>query len=235
MILMGINDMFTRLARDTYYDPHFLEKRGWEDKLSLEAFSVLPVGRNLALPYYKRAAIWHLGRKMKYRVFSPGQIQDKEGKYMINWREHRRNAVAIRDTLPDLSLALEEYSRNINTIIDMTRDASVRLILLTQPTLWKPDLSERLKNLLAAGGIGAFRQNREREYYSVEALAAGIRMYNETMLRVSRMRQVECLDLASCLSEDTTVFYDDCHFNESGAEKFAEILARYMLQHGPFE
>jgi hypothetical protein len=234
IMLVGINDFSRRLAEDVNYDPCFLDKPGCEEKLLLEAFSLLPVGRNWALPYYKRTALWHLARKFKYRMFSLGQIQDIKGNYLVEWRKYRKDAVVIRNVLPDLSSALEEYSRNINTIIDMAQKKSVRPIFVTQPFLWRPDLPQHFKDLLWFGGIGKFGQEEEREYYSVEALAAGMKMYNETLMKICNERQIECFDLASFVTKDTTVFYDDCHFNTSGAEKIATILARYMLQCEPF-
>ena len=235
IMLLGLNDLSNRLAQDIHYDPHSLDRPGSKEKQLLEAFSVLPVGHNLALPYYKRAALWHLGRKVKYRIFHSGHIQDRGGRYLQSWRRHRRNATTIRNELPDLSTALEEYCRNIDTIVDLARDKSVRIIFVTQPVLWRSGLPDELKNLLWFGGVGRYRQSIEREYYSVEALATGMDMYNETLLWVSRIRQVECFDLASCLVKDTTVFYDDCHFNEDGSERVAELLARYLLQREPFK
>lgn len=231
--LIGINDLSLRLREGDRYDPGFLRKPWSEEKLALGAFSVLPVGRNTALPFYKRTALWHLLRKCKYRFYPPGQIQDIEGRYMTSWRKYRQNAQSIRDVLPDLSTALEEYSRNINTLIDIAEKRSVRLIFVTQPVLWKPGLSKQLKALLWFGGVGDFRQSHEREYYSVDALAEGIRLYNKTLIQTCAERGIECFDLASILSKDTTVFYDDCHFNESGSEKVAELLARYMLARSP--
>ncbi len=106
---------------------------------------------------------------------------------------------------------------------------------MTQPVMWKPGLSKPLNDLLWLGGIGNFQQEEGKEYYSVEALAIGMRMYNENLLKTCQMRQVECFDLASLLPKDITVFYDDAHFNESGAEKVAEAIAQYILQHKPFK
>lgn len=59
--------------------------------------------------------------------------------------------------------------------------------------------------------------------------------YNETLSKVCRAQHVECIDLASLLPKDTSVFYDDIHFNEEGADKVAEILAQHMMQHAPFK
>ena len=107
------------------YNPHFLDQAGVGERLLPIAFSVFP-GGNKTLPYYKKTAIWGVGRKMK-RLLS-GHRQDEAGRSYITWREHRRNAVAIRNTLPDLSSALEEFSRNINTIIDLAKNRSIHLI-----------------------------------------------------------------------------------------------------------
>lgn len=228
IVLAGINDLSLRLAEDTFYDPLFTKNPGWEVKLSVGAFSVLPVGCNISLPYVKRSALWHLARKCKYRLFAHGQIQDIEGRYMTKWREHRKDAIAIRNVLPDIKSALEEYSRNIETIIDIAESRSVRLIFMTQPVMWERDLPLKLKRLLWFGGIGTYHQESEREYYSVEALDTGMRMYNDILLKTCQLRQIECIDLYSILPKDTTVFYDDCHFNENGAEAVAEIIARYL-------
>jgi hypothetical protein len=45
---------------------------------------------------------------------------------------------------------------------------------------------------------------------------------------------VECIDLATTLEKDTTVFYDDVHFNESGAQKVSKTVSNYFLSHDPF-
>jgi hypothetical protein len=104
-----------------------------------------------------------------------------------------------------------------------------RLILMTQPTMWYSGLSQEEKDLLWSG-----RGPNGQYYYSLEALIQGMSIYNERLLEICRQRQVECIDLASALPKDTTVFYDDVHFNESGAVQVASIVADYILRHAPF-
>ncbi len=103
IMLIGINDLLLRLSQDLNYNA-----------------------------YYRRTAIWHFGRKIKLFLSSlqtpSQQVQDEAGKIYITWREHRHNAGGIRNTLPDLSSALEEYSRNINTIIDLAKNRSVQFL-----------------------------------------------------------------------------------------------------------
>jgi hypothetical protein len=144
-------------------------------------------------------------------------------------RRRRQQAVEERTELPDLSSALEEYARNIGALIDIAEEKSVRLIFMTQPTLWKAGLSEEKIALLWFGEIGKYQKGRAGKYFSVEALEEGMERYNETLLDVCRRRGIECINLASRLEKNTTIFYDDCHFNESGARMVAEILSNSLL------
>jgi hypothetical protein len=147
----------------------------------------------------------------------------------VTWRRHRQQAAEIKNELPDLSSAIKEYDRNINKLIDIAQEKSIRLIFLTQPTMWKPDLPPELNALLWLGGIGNFQKESGNTYYSSEALERGMKKYNDTLLRICQERQVECIDLEPVLEKDTTVFYDDVHFNESGARKVSGILSKYIL------
>jgi lysophospholipase L1-like esterase len=235
IVLIGINDLNLRLKQDGGYDPHFLERPGFEDQLIPRAFSVFPIEYDPA--FFRRTALWDLARRLKRNMLGQTQyVQDDSGKVIIKWRELRRNAKSIRHALPDLASALEEYARNINRMIDMGRDKSVRLIFLTQPVMWKPGLPKELHDLMWSGGVGNFREGIESEFYSVEALALGMQIYNEKLKEVCRMREVECFDLASSLPapQDTTIFYDHCHFNENGSKEVADAVAHYMLERSPW-
>jgi hypothetical protein len=100
--------------------------------------------------------------------------------------------------------------------------------------MWKPNMSKELDALLWLGGIGDFQNENGKVYYSAEALEKGMDQYNNTLLAVCRERQVECIDLSSILEKDTTVFFDDDHYNESGAQKVSRALSNYILSRDPF-
>ena len=127
-------------------------------------------------------------------------VQDEGGRTYIRRRNYRQNALAKRKNLPDLSLSLEEYTRNLRTIINICERNNVRIILVTQPSLWQSSLSEAEENLLWMGGVGDFGAESGHEYYSIEALAEGMKMYNELLLLTSRNCKVERVDLASSAS-----------------------------------
>lgn len=234
IMLVGINDFLVRLSQDKQYDPNFRDKAKFEEKLIARTFMGSNKNPNTDNPLYKKSAIWRLLKNIRHRYLTK-YVQDSTGKIYNTWRKYRRNASEIREVLPDLSSALDEYSRNINNIIDIAEEKSVRLVFLTQPTMWKPGLSADLDALLWTGGIGKYQRASGSPYYSVKALSKGMKIYNDTLLQICQERNVECIDLASVLAKDTTVFYDDVHFNESGARKIAGTLIKYMLKRDPFK
>lgn len=236
ILLIGVNDFLKRLARDESYDPNFLAKPEAAAILLDDTFTAgsHPYPDD---PFFKKTGLWRLLRKVKSVILQKNaqhNIQDESGKIYVTWRKHRQQAVEIRNELPDLSSALEEYARNINKMIDIAQEKSIRLIFMTQPTMWKPSLSKELEALLWMGGIGNYQTESHKVYYSSEALEKGMDKYNNILLEICRERQVECIDLSSILEKDTTVFYDDDHFNESGAKKVSTVLSNYILSRDPF-
>ncbi len=241
VLLVGGNDFLMRLSQGETDDAQFLTRPEAEDRLLHEALSGgSSLRRDGSL--LERTAVWQLVKQTRDqrmwrsdRAWQQAHVQDEAGKIYLTWREHRRNAGAIRDALPDLSVGIAEYESNIVKILDAAERRSIRVVLMTQPTMWRPDLPESLRRLLWLGGVGDFASETGMPYYSVEVLEKGMRLYNETLLKICREKAVECFDLASVLRMDTTVFYDDLHFNDIGALQVSRILAEYLLSRQPFE
>lgn len=224
IILVGANDWGLRLRMGNQYDPNFLNSSEAEKKQIRRAFAVKPENY---LPFYKRTGIYRFARTFHYRLHYRETVQDRAGEWYLMKRENRKNAKEILEKTPDSSSALEEYSRNINTIIDLANNRSIRVIFMTQPTLYRQGLTESEKDLLWGGGCG------NGSYYSVEALSTAKKKYNEKLLEACSNRGIECIDLAR-LPQDVTVFYDDCHFNENGARLVATTVAGYLKGTEPF-
>ena len=234
ILLAGINDFNLRLEQGDTYQPDYMNAPGSRQTLMSRTFAVYPKRDRDLLPYYQQSAVWRLADRFqqaqsKIDAAEEVEFQDENGGVFNRRRAQRKNA-AIREKLPDLSAALDEYSQNLNTIVDIADAHDVRLILVTQPFLWRGDLTKEEEDLLWWGwGPG-------REYfYSVEALIDGLSAYNERVQQICRQRQVECIDLANTLPQDTTVFFDDVHFTERGNEQVARFVADYLLPRFPFE
>lgn len=234
IMMPGINDLSIRLSQGDQYDPDYMNRPGAEKEMIDRTFA--PSMETLAgEPFYKRTALVGALRPLREMMYSRLQREDTSGRVYALRRQYRQAASEIRDEMPDLTSALAEYSANINTIIDEAKAKPIRLIFLTQPTMWRADLSQRERDLLWFGGVGDFQKQPGMPYYSVEALAEGMSAYNTALIGICGARGIECIDLASTLPKDTTVLYDDAHFNESGAAQVAAAIAGYLLEHPPFK
>lgn len=230
VLLAGVNDLQSRLSQGDSYPLVREVQQEADEELMAKTFTGMSVPSPEA-PFFKRMATWQLLKAAWTRV-SNDTPQDEAASIYVTWREHRQNASQMRETLPDLSLALVDYERRINRIVDAAREKSIRLLLVTQPAMWRHGLTKEQENLLWLGGEGDFQRRSGMPYYSATALEKGLRAYNDVLLRVCRERSVDCLDLSSMLQRDTGIFYDDVHFNESGSRRVAEVLSSHILEKG---
>ncbi len=229
VVLAGVNDLSIRLSQEDAYNPTALDDGPTRAHLMEETFRGLTYGRAHDSPL-KRTAIWQALRRVKagWLRDNPGSgAQDAGGSIFETWRRHRRSASELRPQLPDLSTALEEYTRNLRSMHAIAKARGVRLIFMTQPTLWRADLPPALENLLWFGGVGDFQRLPGQPYYSAAALRGGLQRYNRAMLDVCRAEAIDCVDLAT-IDQDTSLFYDDVHFNEAGARAVAGVLSRHL-------
>ncbi|MFP5285191.1 MAG: GDSL-type esterase/lipase family protein, partial [Thermoanaerobaculia bacterium] len=223
LVLAGVNDLSQRLALDHSYAPPDPEK------VLDEAFQQKPL-RFMPGPFYKRTALWQGLKKIDRRLRTEGTAQDPTGRVYETWRRRRQEAKALRTELPDLEPALKEYAANLRAIADTASQHGARVVLMTQPALWREDLPENLQNLLWMGGVGRFQEEGGHEYYSAGALASAMTAYNRTLLEVCReIPGALCVDLAASIPRDTTAFYDDVHFNEAGSRRVARVVADHLL------
>jgi len=141
----------------------------------------------------------------------------------------RRESGQLRDALPSLGAGLDAYRRDLRRLVAAGRDAGVAIVLVTQPALWDESLPSDLRRLLWMGKADETHEDGTRAYYSPGALADGLSRYNEVLLQICEEESLHCIDLANDLPRDTSVFYDDLHFNESGARLVADKIAAVLL------
>jgi lysophospholipase L1-like esterase len=236
VMLIGINDFAKRLSRGTQYDPYFMDRPDATEYLVKTTFRG---GSSIKTddPFFKKTAIWKFYERIKRKEsqeIGERTKQDRAGKSYARWRMFRQNASKILSKLPKLTSAVDEYRRNVNKIIDIAKRRGIRIIFMTQPTLWHANMSAELNALLWMGGKGKYQLRSGHAYYSPKALEEGIRRYNNVLLNICDLRQVECIDLASLISKYQSSFYDDVHFNENGSRKVSRILTKHLLDNTEF-
>ncbi len=126
------------------------------------------------------------------------------------------------------------YAPNIELIAKLLEANKVHGIFLTQPSLWSKNMPEKYKNLLWMTSNKLWAGFR----YDPGDLAESLEMYNDVVRNTVAQEHsewVDMIDLSKLLPKDTTVFYDDVHFNYSGAEKIANILVDYFNRQIPHQ
>ncbi len=241
--LVGVNDLAVALGTPEMYRavPADIREHPSEPLLR-RAFQTVPGRLESSWDYesgpLRKTAIFQLLRKVKIGrdrdLASPSIASDDGGVAIVAWREHRQKAPAFIDALPDLAAPLATYRKNLETFVDALRAQKVRVVLLTQPTLWRADLTDAEQKLLWMGGKGDFMRHHDVPYFTPRALAEGMLAFNETMLAVCKERGVECVDLAAMIPKTADYFYDDCHFGFRVSEKIADIVADAVKKGPPF-
>lgn len=234
VFLVGINDLFLRLQQDDGYDPDPWDDPGAVEVHERRSFTLRPLGRDDWIPAWKRLALWRLVSRVGLRILERPVVQDAAGLLYADLRRNRRSAATLRDRLPDLESALDEYACNLDTLIDCCEEYRVRALFLTQPAIWRDDLEPELAERCWFGGVGDFTSRSGCEYYTIAALARGMQRYNARLEEVCARRKVDCLDLAALVPADGSSFFDDCHFTEAGSALVGEVVARHLLGRPPF-
>jgi lysophospholipase L1-like esterase len=240
VLLVGINDLLRFLPRaDEPRQPSGLRQpSGWEEASPRErlgrAFSFYP-GWDEETPWYLRNFVTRISRLVTWHPLplrGEGNIRPmgEKAEWLAYLRRHRASASRMVPQLPDLRDGLAEYAANLNRIVDVAHREGVRVLLVTQPTLWRAGLSPEEASLLWAGGPPWNRMRHGAPYFSADALARGMLQYNAALLEVCREHRVECLDAAGRMPRTPAVFYDDAHFTEHGSELLAGLLSDHLLE-----
>lgn len=222
LIMNGINDMGTLL-----FDDYETRATAVPD----EALLRNPFQKRREGPYYSRSRLVSeldhatrlRGWEKQARDNSNAVVQDGAGEWYVHARKLRTETlrVSARDSMPEKTdAALNRYRANLREIIELCRAKGKPVVFITQPTIYAEELSKEHSALLI-GGV-----NREFGFaYTERVLTRVMNAYNDVLLETCADQNIECIDLAALLPKDTSVFYDDCHFNTSGCQKVAAILA----------
>jgi lysophospholipase L1-like esterase len=229
VVLVGVNDLSNRLARDTEYAPDIGPVPSTLERL-VRAFDVLPRFDDPTLSFIKRTRLWFFLTKVRYLFAGRNTVQDRAGEVYIEHRRLRHDAPEFRSALPDLTPALEEYRHRLELILAEARTHNTPILFVTQPTLWRADLTAEESSRLWFGWAGDRWGKEPVPYYTPAALAKGLSLYNETLMTFCRSQHVPCLDLAARMPSDARWFYDDVHFSEEGSSRVADILANEVAR-----
>jgi lysophospholipase L1-like esterase len=221
IFLVGVNDLATALAlegQSTQKDLQHSADRFVQGRL-FYGHSYEPY------PFHERLVVFQLPASALR-----GYLQGAGGPICQEPARQERVG-ANRAPLPSLQVAIGEFRHRILNISRECHSLGTRCLFLTQPTMWRENLSPEEEALLWFGFIGV--GSNRKGYASAADLAKAMDLYNQALLQTCRQNGIECYDLASAVPKNTSAFFDDCHFNENGSRIVARSLAEYLVSRPP--
>jgi hypothetical protein len=136
------------------------------------------------------------------------------------YSDFRAGAVGPAPTRPaDPLTPLPSFRRNLSHLAQICLVHDVQLVLVGQPSLYKPLMAPEERSALQFGEIyGA------GEVPTVEQMFAAMSAFNATARQVAYGYDVQFVPLDELLPRDLEHFVDDVHWTERGYEAAAEII-----------
>ncbi len=138
------------------------------------------------------------------------------------WRFKGREVVET-----DIFPGLKPFERNLRSLIDLARADSVRVILMTQPYLFKKTMSAEEDAALIMLHVEAVGPEKE---WAVSTALRGMEQYNDLVRRLAREENLPLIDLEAVVPKSLEYFYDDVHYRQKTYDLIAEQIAREMLE-----
>jgi hypothetical protein len=117
---------------------------------------------------------------------------------------------------------LVPFQRNLNTIIDLAKMSGTKVVLMTQPNLYKKKMSDSEK---AACYMANHEALGPKQRWSIATAARGMARYNEATRNIALKKGVHLIDLEKKVPKTLDYFSDDVHYTEKTFELIAKVLA----------
>ncbi len=174
IVLAGANDVLYKLSRKDSWQPFNEEEY---DKTESYTFSISPKYNWKSTIIYKIYMVLH----SKDKNIKP---QDGIGQTLVENRLKRQNSENWITEIPDLKLALEDYQKIIERVIELSKDQDSEIIFMTQPYLYKENMSsEENESLWMTYDFGDV-------YYSLDVMINVTEEFNKRLLEVCGNREV---------------------------------------------
>lgn len=203
VFLIGANDVGRDDLSDCC-DASVVLSRRWQLRLS-ERSELLTLGYNLYL---------HLKAIRAHLIYHP------------EWNLRTRETLAVSDDTAKATLALHHerylpsYRQRVTRLLQLTRDAGIQPVVVTQPTL-AGDLRDDVTGA-NLGDIKIYDAFNGRLYWQV------LQAYNATTTEVAKEAGVPVIPAADEMPKSSRYFYDFGHFTKEGAAELARVISKHL-------
>ncbi|MBN1780993.1 SGNH/GDSL hydrolase family protein [bacterium] len=133
-----------------------------------------------------------------------------------------------RDTIyTDEFPGVVSFHQNLSTLLDLTETDHVPVVLMTQPNLYKENMTaEEMETLYML----RFEAIGPDQIWDVRTAAGGFSQYRKTVLSFESSRHVPVIDLENTVPKTLDCFTDDVHYTDCAFDRIGESVARELIE-----
>ncbi len=123
--------------------------------------------------------------------------------------------------------SLGAFERNLRDFVSIARGSGIRVLLATQPYLYRHDLDDAEKALIW------FPQSHHRDGTrpSLPSMIDGMEQFNATTAGIAEDLGVDFVDLEQMVPKTLDYFYDDVHYTREGNKLVATAFFDLIVEH----
>jgi len=120
---------------------------------------------------------------------------------------------------------IHSFEQNLNALIDLAQRDSIKVVLMTQPTLIKERMTQTEKDALYLINVETFGSGTKWSYMSAWR---GMELYNNKTREIAKKRGVYLIDLEKAIPKDLTYFWDGIHYYDETFQMIAEYIVNQI-------
>jgi hypothetical protein len=160
-----------------------------------------------------------------YRLIRRPTLEDTVLQVLRSMWYYPSRAVVDASSFP----GLVPFERNLRSLIDLARADGVRLVLMTQPSLFKETMSAEEDAALVMIHVEAVGPTKQ---WSTATGRRGMERYNDVIRRVAIDQGVTLIDLDTTIPKSLDYFQDDVHYKAPGFDLVASTVAMQLRASG---
>ncbi|HVA49205.1 MAG TPA: hypothetical protein VNH11_22770 [Pirellulales bacterium] len=122
--------------------------------------------------------------------------------------------------------SLPAFERNLRDFVAIARSKGMQVLLATQPSLYRDDLTESQQQSLVFPLTHYYDGKRP----SLHSMVEGMRLFNDATRRLASEAGVGFVDLERQMPKTTDYLYDDVHYTPAGNELIANAFADDIIE-----
>lgn len=124
--------------------------------------------------------------------------------------------------------SLPAFERNLRDFVAIARSKGMQVLLATQPSLYRDDLTPAEQQLL----MFSLTHYRDGKRPSLHSLVEGMRIFNDATRGLGKESAVDVVDLEQRMPKTTDYLYDDVHYTPAGNELIGNAFADHIIESG---